>query len=77
MVLVLVVSILLQLARQRRQDLVPNVVAARRFENAAELIVVALVWLLAICTVLAGIYNGLFSRLLEIGGIDMVYLLYF
>ena len=58
----LVVGLLFHMGRKHRQKAQPNVAATRRLENAAELIVVALVWLLAICTVLAGIYNGLPSQ---------------
>ena len=38
---------LFKLARQRTED--PNVAAARRLQNAAELIGVVLAWLLALC----------------------------
>jgi len=49
--LVLSVSLLFILARQRAED--ANVAAARRLTNATELIGGVLAWLLALCTIIS------------------------
>jgi len=63
LLLLLAVNLLFILARQRSAEV--NVAAARRLNNASELIGVVLAWLLALCTISSAVYGGLQEGLNE------------